>query len=85
MKKAIIILFRKSEKSDYLNPLIYRPIALLNTLKKTFKTVVARRIRYAVKAYRFFFEDLDGSTEREINENGVISLYRKGLYNLGRK
>jgi hypothetical protein len=51
-KEAIIILLRKPEKSDYLNPLAYRLITLLNTFKKVFKAIITRRIRYVVKAYK---------------------------------
>jgi hypothetical protein len=47
----MIILLRKPDKSDYSNPLVYRPIALLNTLEKTLKAIVARRIRHVVKAH----------------------------------
>jgi hypothetical protein len=56
MKKAIIILLRKSEKSDYLNPLAYRLITLLNTFRKVFKAIIIRRIRYAVKAYKLLLK-----------------------------
>jgi Reverse transcriptase (RNA-dependent DNA polymerase) len=46
------ILLRKPGKSDYSDPSAYRPIALLNTLRKVFKAIITRRIRYAVKAYK---------------------------------
>jgi hypothetical protein len=37
------------------------------------------------KSVRFFFKDLNRRKEREINGNGVIFIYGKGLYNLGRE
>jgi hypothetical protein len=37
------------------------------------------------KSVRPFFKDLDRRKEREINGNGVISTYGKGLYNLSRE
>jgi hypothetical protein len=48
----MIILLRKPRKSDYLDPSAYRLITLLNTLRKVLKAIIARRIRYVVKAYK---------------------------------
>jgi hypothetical protein len=45
-------LLRKLRKSDYSNPSAYRLIALLNTLRKILEAIIARRIRYAVKAHK---------------------------------
>jgi hypothetical protein len=50
-KRAITVLLRKLKKEDYLNFKIYRLIALLNTLGKVLKAVVAERIRFAAETY----------------------------------
>jgi hypothetical protein len=55
-KEATTILLRKPRKSDYSNPSAYRPITLLNTLKKVLEAIIARRIRYAVKAHKLLPE-----------------------------
>ena len=43
-KRAITVILRKPKKNDYTNPGSYRPIALLNTLSKVLKAIIARRI-----------------------------------------
>ena len=50
-KEATIIMIRKPSKPDYINPLAYQPITLLNTLGKALKAVVLNRMRYLVKTY----------------------------------
>ena len=45
-KEAHVIVLRKSNKEDYAQPKTYRPIALLNTLDKTLKSIIAVRIDY---------------------------------------
>jgi hypothetical protein len=76
-KKATTILLRKPGKSDYLNPLAYRPIALLNTLGKTFKAVVARRIRYAVEAHGLLPETQMGARRGRLTETALYLLTEK--------
>ena len=43
-KRATTVILRKPKKADYSNPKIYRLIALLNTLGKALKAVIAERI-----------------------------------------
>jgi hypothetical protein len=50
-KRAITVLLRKLKKEDYLNSKAYRLIALLNTLGKVLKAVIAERIRFAAETY----------------------------------
>jgi hypothetical protein len=50
-KRAITVLLRKPKKEDYLNSKAYRLIALLNTLEKVLKAVIAERIRFAAETY----------------------------------
>ena len=45
-KKAHVIVLRKSNKEDYAQPKAYRFIALLNTLNKALKSIIAVRINY---------------------------------------
>jgi hypothetical protein len=73
----MIILLRKPDKSDYSNPLVYRPIALLNTLEKTLKAIVARRIRYVVKAYGLFSKTQIGVRRERLTETALYLLTEK--------
>jgi hypothetical protein len=50
-KRAITILLRKLKKEDYLDPKVYRLIALFNTLEKVLKAVITERIRFAAETY----------------------------------
>ena len=47
-------MFKKSRKSDYTNSGIYRPIVLLNIIRKILKTVISNRIKYITKTYDLF-------------------------------
>ena len=43
---TITIVLRKPGKDDYTQPKAYRPIALLNTLRKALEAIVANRLAY---------------------------------------
>ena len=53
-KKNFIIMLRKSKKKDYSKFLLYKLIALLNTLNKMLKLIVFERIRYVVETLKSF-------------------------------
>jgi hypothetical protein len=55
-KETTIILLRKSRKNDYSNLSAYKLIALLNTLGKILKAIIARRIYYVIKTHKLFSE-----------------------------
>ena len=44
-------MLKKSGKSDYTNSLVYRSIALLNTLEKVLEAVISNRIKFIAKAH----------------------------------
>ena len=48
-RKINIIVLRKSKKENYFESKSYRLITLLSTLRKTLKTVIARRLSDYVK------------------------------------
>ena len=50
-KRAATILLRKSSNRDYTNFKSYKSIVLLNTLSKTLKSIVSKRIRYVVEMH----------------------------------
>ena len=53
-KKVFTIMLRKSEKKNYTKSLLYRSIALLNTLNKMLKLIVSKCFRYVVEALNTF-------------------------------
>ena len=53
-KKIFIIMLRKSGKKNYTKSLLYKLIALLNTLNKMLKSIVLKRFRYAVETLNTF-------------------------------
>ena len=66
-KSACIVMLKKSGKSDYTSPLSYRPIALLNTLRKVLKAVISNRIKFTTETY-----DLLSDTQYRARINRAI-------------
>jgi hypothetical protein len=50
------ITIKKLEKGDYIVLKVYRLIALLNTLGKTLKSIMSRKIFYLAKIYRLLLD-----------------------------
>ena len=76
-KEATTILLRKPGKSDYSNPSAYRPIALLNILRKALEAVVARRIRHVVEAHGLLPEAQMGARRGRSTETALHLLTEK--------
>jgi hypothetical protein len=56
LKEIHIISLKKSNKSNYTNLKTYKLIALFNTLDKTLKSIIVRRINNLTKTHKLFFE-----------------------------
>jgi hypothetical protein len=54
-KIAHIIIFKKLNKKDYFDVKTYKFIILLNTLNKTFESIIIRRINSLTKTHDMFF------------------------------
>jgi predicted RNA binding protein with dsRBD fold (UPF0201 family) len=54
-REANIIILKKSNKSNYIDFKIYRFIALLNTIDKTFEFIIARRINKFAEIHEMLF------------------------------
>ena len=50
-KETVTVVLRKQGKGDYTQPKSYRPIALLNTLRKALEAVIANRLAYLADVY----------------------------------
>ena len=53
-KKIFTIMLRKSNKKNYTKSLLYKSIALLNTLNKMLKLIMLKRFQYVVEALSTF-------------------------------
>ena len=52
---------KKPQKTDYSEPKAYRPIALLDTLRKALEAVISTRIREYAEANRLLLEEQIGA------------------------
>ena len=50
-KKVVIMILRKSNKKNYTNFSTYRFITLLDTLSKTLKFIILKRLRYVIEKH----------------------------------
>ena len=55
-RDSITVSLRKIDKSDYAIPKSFRPIALLNTIGKVMKSIIATRLSYAAKTFNLLPE-----------------------------
>ena len=53
-KKIFIIMLRKSNKKNYTKSLLYKLIALLNTLNKMLKSIMSERFQYIIEMLSTF-------------------------------
>ena len=54
-KRANTIVLRKFKKNDYIDLKAYRPIALLNTIKKALELVVVKKLTDVAKTNHLLF------------------------------
>ena len=54
-KRANTVVLRKFKKNDYINLKAYKPIALLNTIKKALESVVVKKLTDVAKANHLLF------------------------------
>ena len=57
IKEANTIILKKLKKPDYVEPKVYRPIVLLNTLGKIFEAIIVVRLRDYTKANSLFLKE----------------------------
>lgn len=73
-KHFITVVLRKPNKGDYQQPKAYRPVALLNIMGKTLKTVIARRISYMAETYQLLPKTLLEDQKIVFTEQAVHTL-----------
>jgi len=65
-KESITVVLRKPQKLDYSKLGSYRPIAFLNTLAKTIKAIVTKRMPREAEARRPVTKEVDRSLAKEV-------------------
>ena len=74
-----IITFKKSKKVDYTIAIVYRSIALLNTLNKMLKSIIKTKISFLTKHYKLLLE-----TQMRIRRNRftktILKLLTEQIY-----
>jgi hypothetical protein len=78
-KETHIISLKKSNKSNYTNFKTYRFIALFNTLDKTLKSIIVRRINNLAETHKLLFETQMSERRRRACET-TLKLFTKQIY-----
>ena len=73
-KEANTIILKKPQKTDYSEPKAYRPIALLDTLRKALEAVISIRIREYAEANRLLLEEQMGARKGRSVETALESI-----------
>ena len=83
-KKIFIIMLRKSGKKNYTKSLLYKSIALLNTLNKMLKSIMSERFRYAIEALSTFLNiQMNARKQRSINT--ILQFITKKIHTIWNK
>ena len=78
-KKINTIIFKKLNKKNYIISKIYKSITLLNTLNKTLKFIMKKKITYLAKQYKFFF-DTHMNVRRDKLIESMLKLLTKQIH-----
>jgi hypothetical protein len=78
-KETHIISLKKSNKSNYTNLKTYKFIALFNTLDKTLKSIIVKRISNFAETYKLLFET-QMSEDRERTCETTLKLFTKQIH-----
>ena len=70
-RNAVTIALRKSDKDNYAVATSYRPIALLNTISKLMKHIMARRLSYLAEAYHLLPRTQMGARKATSTEHAI--------------
>jgi hypothetical protein len=70
-------MLKKLGKSDYTNPSVYRPIALLNTLGKVLEAVILNRIKFITETYDLLLDTQYGACTNRATETALQQITEK--------
>ena len=74
-------MLRKSRKKDYSKSLLYKSIALLNTLNKILKLIMFEHIRYVVKTLQMF-SNIQMSARKQRLINTILQFIMKKIHTI---
>jgi hypothetical protein len=78
-RKAYIIALKKSNKSNYTNYKAYRFITLFNTLSKTFKSIIVKRISNLIETHKLLFNTQMNERRKKTCET-TLKLFTKQIH-----
>ena len=81
MKKSDNDNFEKIKKNDYTNLSTYKSIALLNTLGKALKSIVARRLRFLSEKHALLPDTQMGAREQRFTDT-ALDLLTEQVYTI---
>jgi len=73
-KETITLVLRKLNKSNYMNPNAYRPIALENTIGKVLESIIADHISYLCETFNLLPKHHFGGRPGRTTEDAMIIL-----------
>ena len=76
-RSSITIVLRKPGKPDYTIAKAYRPIALLNTIRKALEFIIAKRITYLAETHGLLPRNHFGAHRSSSTEHGLHYLVEK--------
>jgi hypothetical protein len=78
-KKTHIISLKKSNKNNYTNFKMYKFIVLFNTLNKTLKSIIVKRINNLTKTHKLLFETQMNKRRKRAYET-TLKLFTKQIH-----
>jgi hypothetical protein len=76
-KKSITVALQKPGKDNYSQPKSYRPIALINTIKKILDTILAKRIQYCAERHYILPTIYTGGRKQSSCKHAIYFLLKK--------
>ena len=80
-KKVFIIMLQKSDKKNYTKSLLYKSIALLNTLSKMLKLIVSERFQYAIEILSIF-SNIQINARKQQLINTILQFITKKIHTI---
>ena len=80
-KKVFIIMLRKSDKKNYTKSLLYKSIALLNTLSKMLKSIMSKCFRYIVETLSTL-SNIQMNARKQWSINTILQFITKKIHTI---
>ena len=77
LKQSLTIALQKPGKNNYLNPKAYRPIALLNTIKKLIKSILIKKISALAEKHHLLLKIYIGRRKLRSTDHAIYYLLER--------